>query len=165
MDTETIDQEYAKLQTEFQDVAKTVAALASKLQAAEKAGDTNAGVWLADLEEIAQDIDDEQAQAGVLLLAIHNFIGSVAQSGQAAPAGSDEHPPLFAPGHGPSEEEPEQAPQHHGILSEMMGGGMLGGGMLGGGMMGGYYGGGFARSMEMGMGMSLGASLIGSIFR
>ena len=32
-------------------------------------------------------------------------------------------------------------------------------------MMGGYDGGGFGRAMEMGMGMSLGANLLGSIFR
>jgi hypothetical protein len=42
---------------------------------------------------------------------------------------------------------------------------MLGGGMLGGPMMGGYFGGGFARAMEMGAGIGLGQSLIGSIFR
>ena len=46
-----------------------------------------------------------------------------------------------------------------------MGGGMMGGGMMGGGMMGGYGGGGFARAMEFGAGMSLGADLVGSIFR
>jgi hypothetical protein len=32
-------------------------------------------------------------------------------------------------------------------------------------MMGGYFGGGFARSMEVGAGIGLGQSLIGSIFR
>jgi len=37
--------------------------------------------------------------------------------------------------------------------------------MMGGGMMGGYGGGGFARAMEMGAGMSLGANLLNSIFR
>jgi hypothetical protein len=42
---------------------------------------------------------------------------------------------------------------------------MLGGGMMGGGMMGGYMGGGFAQAMEMGAGISLGQSLISSIFR
>jgi hypothetical protein len=51
----------------------------------------------------------------------------------------------------------------------MFGGGvmgpMMGGGMMGGGMMGGYFGGGFARAMEMGAGLSLGESLISSIFR
>jgi hypothetical protein len=42
---------------------------------------------------------------------------------------------------------------------------MLGGGMMGGGMMGGYFDGGFARAMEMGAGMSLGANLLNGIFR
>lgn len=39
---DAIDQEYEKLQTEFQDVAKTVRGLAEKMQAAEKSGDENA---------------------------------------------------------------------------------------------------------------------------
>jgi hypothetical protein len=38
MDTATVDQAYAQLQTEFQDVAKSVQALAEKLQAAAGTG-------------------------------------------------------------------------------------------------------------------------------
>jgi len=167
MDTQTIDQEFEKLQTEFQDVAGTVASLAQKLQAAEAAGDGNATQWLTDLKQVAKDIDDEQAQAHALLLAIHGFITNLAQP--AAPAAApDEHPPLYAPGHEPQEQDDDQAgqtPQRHGILGGMFGGGMMGGGMMGGGMMGGYGGGGFARAMEMGAGMSLGANLLNSIFR
>ncbi len=156
MDTQTIDQEYGKLQAEFQDVAKTVQALAAKLQAAEQAGDANASGWLADLKQIAQDIDDEQTQAKVLLLAIHGFITDLGQAQPAAPAGSSEHPPLFAPGYEPEPAAPQQPQpaQRHGLL----------GGMLGG-MMGGYSGGGFGQAMELGMGMSLGADLVNSIFR
>jgi seryl-tRNA synthetase len=159
MDATTIDQEFEQLQAEFQDVAQTVQGLAAKMQAAEQAGDADATEWLADLKQVAQDIDDEQAQVKKLLLAIHGFVGDVAQTQQAAPA--EEKPPLFAPGHEPQEEEVTQqaAPQHHGML-----GGMLGG-MMGGGMMGGYYGGGFGRAMEMGMAMNLGANLASSIFR
>ncbi len=157
MDTQTIDQEYGKLQTEFQEVAATVKGLADKLQAAQAAGDTNAAAWLTDLELIAKDIDEEQTQAKVLLLAIHSFIKDAA-------AEAEEHPPLYAPGHEP-QPEPEQAPQQmqqqgfgrpHGMFGGMMGGGMMGGG---------YMGGGFAQAMEMGAGMSLGANLISSIFR
>lgn len=146
MDATTIDQEFQQLQTEFQDVAATVQTLATKLQAAEKAGDTNATEWLADLKKVAQDIDDEQAQVKTLLLAIHDFVGSAAQA----------KPPLFAPGQEPqqSPQQPQQS-QGHGIL----------GGMMGGGMFGGYYGGGFGRAMEMGMAMNLGANLMGGIFR
>ena len=145
MDTTEIDKEFAQLQSDFQDVAKTVQAMAAKMQAAEKAGDTNATEWLGDLKQVAQDIDDEQTQVKALLLAVHDFIGGVAQT---------DKPPLYAPGQEPAPQE--AAPQHRG---------MFGGGMMGGGMFGGYYGGGFGRAMEMGMAMNLGANLVGSIFR
>jgi seryl-tRNA synthetase len=162
MDTTTIDREFEQLQAEFQDVAKTVQSLAAKMQAAEKAGDTSATEWLGDLKHVAQDIDDEQTQVKALLLAMHEFIGEVAQTQEASAAtATEERPPLFAPGHEPDESGAEQqpGPQRHAML-----GGMLGG-MMGGGMFGGYYGGGFGRAMEMGMAMNLGANLVNSIFR
>lgn len=143
MDTQTIDQEYEQLETEFQDVAKSVAALADKLQAAAQSGDANAASWVADLKQIAHDIDEEQTQAKVLLLAIHRFIG--------ASAGDGGNPPLFAPGQAPPPAPPPAPAQP--------------GGLFGGGMMGGYFGGGFARAMEMGAGMAVGQSLVSAIFR
>jgi hypothetical protein len=160
MDTQTIDQEFEKLQTEFQDVATTVKGLAEKLQAAAASGDANATEWLADLKQIAQDIDDEQTQAKVLLLAVHGLIKNTAQADPAQPD-STEHPPLYAPGHEPQEAPAQQQPA--GYYQQPRG--MMGGGMMGGGMMGGYFGGGFARAMEMGAGIGLGQSLISSIFR
>lgn len=78
MDTTTIDQTYQQLQTEFEDVAKTVQALAEKLQAAEQSGDTNAREWLLDLKQIAMDVKDEQTQANLLLQGIHAYISDVA---------------------------------------------------------------------------------------
>ncbi len=161
MDTQTIDQEYEKLEGEFEDVAKTVQGLVEKMQAAEKAGDANATAWLGDMKLIVQDISDEQTQAKVLLLAIHGFIKEAAAA--PASAGSEEKPPLFAPGHEP-EEQPQQQPVYRqpGMFGGMMGGGMMMGGPM---MMGGYMGGGFARAMEMGAGIGLGQSLISSIFR
>lgn len=156
MDAQTIDQEYEKLQAEFQDVAQSVAALAAKLQAAGKAGDANAAGWFNDLELIAKDIDDEQTQAKVLLLTIHGFITTLGQTQTQAPpvvtsTAADQKPPLFAPGYEPQQNQPQQqGSQHHGLFS---------------GMMGGYGGGGFAQAMEMGAGMSLGADLVSSIFR
>jgi hypothetical protein len=158
MDTQTIDEEFAKLQTEFQDVATTVQTLATKLQEAAKSGDANATEWLADLKQVAQDIDDEQTQAKVLLLAVHGLISTAVQ-GDATAA---EHPPLYAPGQEPQQQQqqPSGGYRQPGLL-----GGMMGGGMMGGGMMGGYMGGGFARAMEMGAGIGLGQSLISSIFR
>jgi hypothetical protein len=165
MDTTTIDREFEQLQAEFQDVARTVQGLAAKLQAAERAGDANATAWLADLQQVAQDIDDEQAQVKALLLAIHGFVGDVAAAHQGA-AATEEKPPHFAPGHEPAGDDTAQepAPAHRGLLGGMLGG-MAGGGMLGGGLFGGYYGGGFGRAMEMGMAMNLGANLVNSIFR
>jgi hypothetical protein len=154
MDAQLIDEEYQKLQAEFEDVAKTVQALAEKLQAAEQAGDKNATEWLVDLKQIAQDVDDEQTQAKVLLLAIHGFIRGVAQGQAATVEEQPEHPPLLAPGH----ELPQQPPPQPAGYSAS-------GPMMGGGMFGGYMGGGFARAMERGAGMSLGASLVNSIFR
>ncbi|HXR12609.1 MAG TPA: hypothetical protein VN770_09955, partial [Gaiellaceae bacterium] len=62
MDATTIDKEFEQLQVEFQDVAKTVESLAAKMKAAQKAGDANATEWLGDLKQVAQDVDDEQAQ-------------------------------------------------------------------------------------------------------
>ena len=152
MDTQTVDEEFAKLQTEFQDVAKTVQTLAEKLQAAASSGDANATGWLADLKQVASDIDDEQTQAKVLLLAVHGLISNVAQ------ADATDHPPLYAPGQ-------EPAPQQQQQPSYQQRGPMMGGPMMGGGMMGGYFGGGFARAMEMGAGIGLGQTLISSIFR
>jgi hypothetical protein len=162
MDTQTIDQEYEKLQGEFADVAKTVKTLADKLQAAANGGDANAKEWLDDLEVVAKDIDEEQTQAKVLLLVIHRFIAAAAQSQPAQDPGnveSTDNHPLYAPGHEP-QQQPQQAPQQG-----YGGRGMFGGGMMMGGPFGGYMGGGFAQAMEMGAGMSLGAGLIGSLFR
>ena len=130
MDTTTIDREFERLQAEFQDVAKTVEGLAAKMQAAEQAGNANASAWLADLKQVAQDIDDEQTQVKTLLLAIHGFIDGIAQQ---APAVAEQKPPLYAPGHEPADDETtQQQPQHHGGLGGMLGG-MMGGGMMGGG--------------------------------
>ena len=152
MDTQTIDQEYEKLEGEFSDIVKTVQGLVEKMQAAEKAGDANASEWLDDLKVVVQDISDEQTQAKVLLLAIHAFIRNLPDA-QQSNAQTDDKPPLYAPGHEPTE---QPQPQQQGYGQR---------GYRGGGMMGGYMGGGFARAMEMGAGMSIGASLVNSIFR
>ncbi len=141
MDTETIDQQYNQLQTEFQDVAKSVEAFAGKLQAAAQGGDQNAREWLLDLKQIALDVKDEQMQVGSLLQAIHAWATNAAQTPQT-----------------PVQQAPvqQQAPQ------PAMG--MGGFGMRGGGMFGGLLGGGFGRAMEMGAGIGLGEDLINSIF-
>jgi len=104
MDTQTIDQEYEKLQIEFADVAKTVTALAEKMKTAATAGDANATAWLDDLKLIAQDVSDEQTQATVLLQAIHGFITNAAKAADDEPA----KPPLYAAGQEPQAAPPQQ---------------------------------------------------------
>jgi hypothetical protein len=136
MDTDTIDQQYNQLQTEFQDVAKSVEAFAQKLQGAAQGGDQNAKEWLLDLKQIALDIKDEQMQVNNLLTALHQFVANVAQREQQAP---------------PAQQVAYQQPQR-------------GFGMGGGGMFGGMLGGGFGRAMEVGAGIGLGQDLINSIF-
>jgi hypothetical protein len=136
MDTSTIDQAYGQLQAEFQDVAKSIQALAEKLQTAAQGGDQNAKEWLLDLKQVALDVKDEQVQVNSLLQAIHGFIDN-------------------------SNQQLQQMPQQQ--MSPQMGG-MFGGGGRGGGMFGGFLNGGFGRAMEMGAGIGLGEDLINSIF-
>ena len=157
--------EFSKRYQDMESRYKTLEQQLNSFKEAQPKPPTETDALLADLKKVAQDIDDEQAQVKTLLLAIHSFIGGVAEKQQAA-APAEEKPPLFAPGQEPAEEEGTQQsePQRHGMLGGMLGG-MMGGGMMGGGMFGGYYGGGFGRAMEMGMAMNLGANLVGSIFR
>jgi hypothetical protein len=136
MDTETIDQEYKQLQSEFEDAAKSVQEFAQKLQSAADGGDANAKEWLLDLKQIAIDIKDEQMQVNNLLLALHQFVANASQQAQAP------------------QQPMQQQPMGRGGFG--MGGG--------GGMFGGFLGGGFGRAMEMGAGIGLGEDLINSIF-
>ncbi len=152
MDTDTIDQEYNQLQTEFQDVANTVQAFAAKLQAAAQGGDQNAREWLLDLKQIALDVKDEQMQVTALLQAIHGWATSQAQAAAAAPPPPAPQPTYQAP---PQPVYAQQAPAGYG-------GGGYGG--RGGGAFGGFLNSGFGRAMEMGAGIGLGEDVINSIF-
>jgi uncharacterized protein YhaN len=137
MDTSSIDQAYGQLQAEFQDVAKSVQALAEKLQTAAGSGDANAKEWLLDLKQIALDVKDEQVQVNSLLQTIHAYIDE-----------NNQH----------LQQMPQQMPMP-------MGGGFFGGGgPRRGGLFGGMMGGGFGQAIEMGAGIGLGEDLINSIF-
>ncbi len=137
MDTSTIDQEYGQLQTEFQDVAKSVQALAEKMQAAEQTGDANAKEWLLDLKQIALDIKDEQIQVNSLLQTIHGYVQNEASQMPAAPAMPVQQ--VQAPAAAPVQQ-------------------------AGGGMFGGLLHGGFGQAMVAGAGIGIGDNLINSIF-
>jgi len=150
MDIATIDQEYTQLQTEFQDVAKTVQDFATKLQTAAQGGDQNAREWLLDLKQIALDVKDEQIQVNALLQAIHGWAAAEAQAPPAPP------PPPVQP------QPTYQAPQP--VYAQQAPGGFGGYGGGRGGGFGGFLNGGFGRAMEMGAGIGLGQDLINSIF-
>jgi hypothetical protein len=139
MDTETIDQEYKQLQSEFEDAAKSVQEFAQKLTTAAEGGDEKAKEWLLDLKQIALDIKDEQMQVNNLLTALHQFVANANQAQTQAAA-----------------QQPQQ-PMGRGGFG-------MGGMGMGGGMFGGLLGGGFGRAMEMGAGIGLGQDLINSIF-
>ena len=123
MDTSSVDQAYGQLQTEFQDVAKSVQTLAEKLQSASQGGDENAKEWLLDLKQIALDIKDEQLQVNTLLQAIHGYVDSSNQQLQ---------------------QQAQQMPQQ-------MGGGFGRGGGMFGGLLGGGFG--RAMEMGAGIGL------------
>jgi hypothetical protein len=73
MNPETIDEQYNVLLQEIQSVNTMVAAVAQKLQAAATAGYPNAQGWLADLQGIEGQVQQEQAQVQSLLTAMHDF--------------------------------------------------------------------------------------------
>lgn len=137
MDTSSIDQAYGQLQAEFKDVAKSIQALAEKLQTAAQGGDQNAKEWLLDLKQVALDVKDEQVQVNALLQAIHSWADSTQQQVQ------------------------QQVQQVQQMGPQM--GGFFGGGRRGG-LFGGLLGGGFGQAIEMGAGIGLGEDLINSIF-
>jgi len=85
MDTSNIDQAYGQLQAEFQDVAKSIQALAEKLQTAAQGGDANAREWLLDLKQVALDVKDEQVQVNSLLQSIHAYADRTSQQFQQQP--------------------------------------------------------------------------------
>ncbi len=144
MDTSTIDQAYGQLQTEFQDVAKSIQALAEKLQTAAQGGDQNAKEWLLDLKQVALDVKDEQVQVNALLQAIHGFHRHLQPAAPAA----------CTPADAPQQIQAGWAGHVRGRRRHARGGGMFGN----------FLGGGFGRAIEMGAGIGLGEDLINSIF-
>jgi hypothetical protein len=86
MDIQTIDQQYAQLQSASQQVYQEVKELAAKLQAESANGNQQAREWVLDLKEIALAIQAQQQQTAGLLQAIHGFVANQEQGyGQPYP--------------------------------------------------------------------------------
>ena len=137
MDPETVDQNYAQLQQQGQQTAALIQALASKLQAAAAAGDTNPREWMLDLKEITLGVQQEEGQVQLLLQSIHAMV--------------DNHVQTAVP---PEYQQPQyQQPQYQ-----------QGGGMGGGGTLQRFLGGGFGRAIVTGAGFGIGDDIINKIF-
>lgn len=149
MDVQTIEQQYALLQQESQDLTKEIQSFATKLQAAGTAGDGQAREWLLDLKSIALAIQEEQLQMQGLLQALHDF---VVDAPPAAP-----QPQNVIPMQAPS-----QPAQRGGFFSHFGGGG--GGGFTSGGGAGGGLGQAVVQGAGMGAGFGIASSVISSIF-
>ncbi|HET9073775.1 MAG TPA: hypothetical protein VFN48_04280 [Solirubrobacteraceae bacterium] len=80
MDPQSIDQTYAQLQQEFNEVASAIQQLAGKLSAAAQGGDARAQEWLLDLKGLTLNVKSEQMQVQNLLAQIHAFVDSQHQA-------------------------------------------------------------------------------------
>lgn len=139
MDPQTVDQNYAQLQQQGQQTAAQIQALASKLQAAAAAGDTNAREWMLDLKEIALGVQQEEGQTSLLLQSIHSMVDNHVQ----ATAQPQYQQPQYQ-----QQQQYQQQPQYQ----------------QGGGMLQQFLGGGFGRAIVSGAGFGIGDDIINKIF-
>jgi hypothetical protein len=161
VDPQTVDQNYAQLQQQGQQTTALIQALASKLQTAAAAGDTNAREWMLDLKEVALGVQQEEGQVSLLLQSIHSMVDNHVQSG--GQPGYQQQQPGYQQGYQqqqPGYQQGYQQPQ--GYQQGGMMGGMMGGG--GGGMLQSFLGGGFGRAIMTGAGFGIGDDIINKIF-
>jgi hypothetical protein len=135
MDIQTIDQQYAQLQSASQQVYQELKDLASKLQTEAANGNQNAREWVLDLKETALAIQSQQQQMMNLLQAIHGFVANQNQAYSTA------YPTYAQSGFLPAGGQPQQA-----------------------GGLGGFLQSGFGRAVVTGLGFGLGDDLINKIF-
>lgn len=119
MDVDTVDREYAQLEEEAQQTGQAIQQLASKMQAANEAGDDRAREWILDLKSIALQIQQEQLQVQSLLQALHGFAANALQQPPQYAAAA---PMPYAAPAAPMPAAAPAAPQGGGMLSRFMGG-------------------------------------------
>jgi len=153
MDVQTIDQEYAQLQTQAQQTVGALGSLADKLRTAAQSGNQDAREWMLDLKEIALAMQAEQNQVAALLQALHGYVANQAPPAAPPPAAWSGAP---AQPWGGQPQAPGYPPQ--GPYQQQPSGSM-------GGMVGSFLNSGFGRAIEMGAGFGLGDDLINGIFR
>lgn len=136
MDIQTIDQQYAQLESASQQVYQEIRDLAAKLQTEAAKGNPNAREWVLDLKETALAIQSQQQQTMNLLQAIHGYVANQNQAYTAA------YPGYSQPGSLPAGSQQPQQP----------------------GGLGGFLQSGFGRAVVTGLGFGLGDDLINKIF-
>jgi hypothetical protein len=156
VDPETGDQNYAQLQQQGQQTAALIQALASKLQAAAAAGDTNAREWALDLKEITLGVQQEEGQTSLLLQSIHSMVDNHVQT-TAQPQYQQPQPQYQQPQYEqPQYQQPQYQPQYQQPQYQQGAGGM--------GTLQRFLGGGFGRAIVTGAGFGIGDDLINKIF-
>lgn len=157
MNTETVDRQFAALQSQADQTASLIRTLGDKLSAAAAAGDTNAREWGLDLKEIALAIRDEQSTTTELLQAIHGLVDDhVTSAAQpAAPQESYSAPATYsAPRQYTPAPQYPQAPQYQQYQQPTSGGGTLQR----------FLSGRFGQAMVTGAGIGIGDDIVNSIF-
>jgi ABC-type transporter Mla subunit MlaD len=162
MDNQTIDSQYSQLQSQAQQTVGELKDLATKLQTAAQAGNTDAREWLLDLKSIALAIQAEQNQVSNLLQALHGFVENQNQAIQQLPqsvpqAGWGQPQPQYPQQGYPQQGYPQQGypPQGYPQQGYPQGGG---------GILGGLFNSGFGRAIVTGAGFGIGDDLINKIF-
>jgi ABC-type transporter Mla subunit MlaD len=148
MDIQTIDSQYSQLQGQAQQTVQELKDLATKLQAAQAAGNPDAREWLLDLKSIALAIQAEQNQVSNLLQALHGFVENQSQALQQMPPQS------------PWGQQPVQQPMPYPPQGYQQGYPQQGGG----GLLGGLFNSGFGRAIVTGAGFGIGDDIINKIF-
>lgn len=151
MNTETVDRQFAALQSQADQTAALIHTLVDKLSAAAAAGDSNAREWGLDLKEIALAIRDEQTTTTELLQAIHGLVDDHVSSVQQQPA--PPQPAYAAPATYaalPQYQQPPPYPQYQQPA--------------GGGTLQRFLSGRFGQAMVTGAGIGIGDDIVNSIF-
>jgi len=157
MNTETVDRQFAALQSQADQTASLIRTLGDKLSAAAAAGDTNAREWGLDLKEIALAIRDEQSTTTELLQAIHGLVDDHVTSAAppAAPQEAYSAPATYsAPPQYAQVPQYSQAPQYQQYQQPTSGGGTLQR----------FLSGRFGQAMVTGAGIGIGDDIVNSIF-
>lgn len=160
MDIQTIDSQYGQLQAQAQQTVAELKDLATKLQAAASAGNTDAREWLLDLKSIAIAIQSEQNQVSNLLQALHGFVDNQHQALSQLPQSVPQTPWGGQPQQAMPMPYPQQGYPQQGYPQQGYGGYP----QQGGGFLGELMNSGFGRAIVSGAGFGIGDDLINKIF-